>query len=42
LRALANDAPLILADEPTGALHSDDKQTVIDLLKSAHRLGRTI
>jgi ABC-type lipoprotein export system ATPase subunit len=41
-RALANDAPLILADEPTGSLHSDDKQTIIDLLKSAHRLGHTI
>ncbi|NCV01844.1 MAG: ABC transporter ATP-binding protein, partial [Proteobacteria bacterium] len=31
-RALANGARLILADEPTGALHSEDKAGVIALL----------
>jgi ABC-type lipoprotein export system ATPase subunit len=41
-RALDNEAPLILADEPTGALHSDDKKRVLDLLLGAHDKGRTV
>ena len=41
-RALANDAQLILADEPTGALHSDDKAGVVALLREMHRRGKTV
>ena len=41
-RALANDARLVLADEPTGALHSDDKAGVIALLTLVHREGKTV
>jgi len=33
-RALVNDPPLILADEPTGNLDSKSAQTVVSLLKS--------
>jgi len=41
-RALANRPRLILADEPTGELHSDDKARVIDLFRDIHREGRTM
>jgi putative ABC transport system ATP-binding protein len=41
-RALANHPPLILADEPTGELHSDDKARVIQLLQQFHDEGHTI
>src|SRR5262245_59872220 len=41
-RALANDPRLILADEPTGELHSDDKAAVVDLFKRLNAEGRTI
>lgn len=41
-RALANQPRLVLADEPTGELHSEDKARVIDLLRRAHEQGRTI
>ena len=41
-RALANGARLILADEPTGALHSEDKAGVIALLQDLHSEGRTV
>ncbi len=37
-----NDARLVLADEPTGALHSDDKAGVIALLTRAAREGKTV
>lgn len=41
--ALANDPPLILADEPTGNLDSVNAQRVIDLLISlAKKTGKTI
>ena len=33
---------LILADEPTGELHSEDKAQVIELFRRFHRQGRTI
>jgi putative ABC transport system ATP-binding protein len=41
-RALANDPRLILADEPTGELHSADKATIVELLLRLHDEGRTI
>jgi ABC-type lipoprotein export system ATPase subunit len=41
-RALANHPRLILADEPTGELHSEDKAAVIDLLHRFNDEGHTI
>lgn len=41
-RALMNDPPVILADEPTGALDSRSGEEVMNLLKSLHGEGRTI
>ena len=41
-RAVANSPSVILADEPTGELHSDDKERVLDLFKALNRQGRTI
>lgn len=41
-RALMNDAAVILADEPTGALDSQSGQEVLALLKMLHQEGRTI
>jgi ABC-type lipoprotein export system ATPase subunit len=41
-RALANLPRLILADEPTGELHSEDKANIIALLRGFHAEGRTI
>jgi macrolide transport system ATP-binding/permease protein len=41
-RALVNDPPVILADEPTGALDSKSGEEVLDLLKKLHAEGRTI
>ncbi len=41
-RALVNDPPVILADEPTGALDSRSGQDVMTLLKSLHAEGRTV
>ncbi|HZT05895.1 MAG TPA: ABC transporter ATP-binding protein [Chloroflexota bacterium] len=41
-RALANDPQLILADEPTGELHSEDKATIVRLFVRLHESGRTI
>ncbi|MBM3618298.1 MAG: MacB family efflux pump subunit [Alphaproteobacteria bacterium] len=41
-RALMNDPPVILADEPTGALDSRSGQEVMALLKELHAEGRTI
>ncbi len=41
-RALMNNPPVILADEPTGALDSQSGQEVMALLKKLHADGRTI
>lgn len=41
-RALANDPPLILADEPTGNLDSANGERVLQLLAAVARRGRTV
>lgn len=41
-RALVNDPPVVLADEPTGALDSKSGEEVLALLKELHAEGRTI
>jgi putative ABC transport system ATP-binding protein len=41
-RALANDPPLVVADEPTGNLDSRTAETVQTLLEIMHRNGKTV
>lgn len=41
-RAVANGPSVLLADEPTGELHTDDKARVLDLFQALNRQGRTI
>ncbi len=41
-RALANDPPLILADEPTGNLDTRTGGAIVDLFNELHDEGRTI
>jgi putative ABC transport system ATP-binding protein len=42
-RALANDPPIVLADEPTGNLDSTNGRHILDLLRGIHRSrGTTI
>ncbi|WP_225987018.1 ABC transporter ATP-binding protein [Streptomyces spectabilis] len=41
-RAVLGDPPLLLADEPTGALDSRSGAVVIDLLHELHRAGTTV
>ena len=41
-RALANEPRLILADEPTGELHSEDKANILQLFHRFHAEGRTV
>jgi len=41
-RALVNDPPLLLADEPTGNLDSRSEKDVMDLFHGLHRQGLTV
>lgn len=41
-RTLANDPQVILADEPTGNLDPDTGASILDMLASIHREGRTV
>ena len=42
-RALANDPPIVLADEPTGNLDSHNGRHIMELLKTVHtRRGSTV
>lgn len=41
-RALANDPPLLVADEPTGNLDSRTAESVIELLGELARAGKTV
>lgn len=41
-RALVNDAEVVLADEPTGALDSGSSNELLNLLEQMHADGRTI
>lgn len=41
-RALLNDTQIILADEPTGSLDTNNSKQIMDLLKAANRSGRTV
>jgi putative ABC transport system ATP-binding protein len=41
-RAVANNPDVVLADEPTGELHSDDKARVLGLFQALNRDGRTV
>jgi len=41
-RALANDPPIIIADEPTGNLGSEDAAMVLDIFLSLVKAGKTV
>lgn len=42
-RALANDPPVVLADEPTGSLDSKSSEQVFDILRAlVHERGKTV
>lgn len=41
-RAIANNPPLILADEPTGALDSATSDEIIKLFHELHKTGKTV
>ena len=41
-RTLVNDPQIILADEPTGNLDPDSRETVLGAFDTAHREGRTV
>lgn len=41
-RALANDPPIIVADEPTGNLDSHNAASVLELFRQLTRLGKTV
>lgn len=41
-RAMITDTPLILADEPTGALDEENTRNVMALFEEMHKAGKTI
>ncbi|MDU9693380.1 ABC transporter ATP-binding protein [Priestia aryabhattai] len=41
-RALAGNPPILLADEPTGALDSKNSKAIMELLKELNKQGHTI
>ncbi len=41
-RALLNDTHILLADEPTGALDTKASQSIMEILKSQNKEGRTV
>ncbi len=41
-RALVTDCPIVLADEPTGALDEENTRNVMKLLCKMHEEGKTI
>ena len=41
-RALVNDAPLVLADEPTGNLDHETGRSILDLFEGIVREGKTV
>jgi ABC-type lipoprotein export system ATPase subunit len=42
MRALANQASIVLADEPTASLDAENRRTVVDALKTAAGSGTTV
>jgi putative ABC transport system ATP-binding protein len=41
-RAVANGPSVVLADEPTGELHTNDKARVLELFRGLNAQGRTV
>lgn len=41
-RAMITDSPIVLADEPTGALDEENTHKVMELFSQMHKEGRTI